>query len=166
MTDTLAIEKLTAKYDNKIQTISENTDIITFKVEKSNLQDVLQYMYDNLGFQFLTDVTAVHYPDNKNQEFCVVYHLHNLEENIRLRMKVYLADGESIPSATFLFNAANWQEREIYDFFGIVFTGHPNLKRIMNVEEMTYFPMRKDIPLEEQNRKDKDDEMFGRGGDF
>ena len=60
--------------------------------------------------------------------------------------------------------AANWMERETYDFYGVNFVGHPNLKRILNVEEMDYFPMRKEFPLEDQTRIDKDDEMFGRGG--
>ena len=55
-------------------------------------------------------------------------------------------------------------ERETYDFFGVNFVGHPNLKRILNVDEMDYFPMRKEFPLEDQTRIDKDDEMFGRGG--
>ncbi|MGL6022356.1 MAG: NADH-quinone oxidoreductase subunit C [Chitinophagaceae bacterium] len=163
MTEVVAIEKLTAKYENRIHIIPGNTGITTFEIQKSHVEDVLKYLYKDLEFQFLTDVTAIHYPENLKHEFCVVYHLHNLQQNIRLRMKVYLAEGESILSATFLFKSANWQEREIYDFFGIHFTNHPNLKRIMNVEEMTYFPMRKDIPLEDQNRKDKDDEMFGRG---
>ena len=60
--------------------------------------------------------------------------------------------------------AANWMERETYDFYGVNFVGHPNLKRILNVDEMDYFPMRKEYPLEDQTRSDKDDEMFGRGG--
>ena len=62
------------------------------------------------------------------------------------------------------FHAANWMERETYDFYGVNFVGHPNLKRILNVDEMDYFPMRKEFPLEDQTRIDKDDEMFGRGG--
>ena len=60
--------------------------------------------------------------------------------------------------------SANWMERETYDFYGVNFVGHPNLIRILNVDEMTYFPMRKEFPLEDQSRIDKDDEMFGRGG--
>ena len=65
-------------------------------------------------------------------------------------------------SATALYRSANWMERETYDFFGVNFIGHPNLIRILNVDEMDYFPMRKEFPLEEQTRVDKDDEMFGR----
>ncbi|HEY1021998.1 MAG TPA: NADH-quinone oxidoreductase subunit C, partial [Flavisolibacter sp.] len=69
-------------------------------------------------------------------------------------------------TATSVFETANWLEREAFDFYGVNFVGHPNLKRIQNVEEMDYFPLRKEYPLEDQTRLDKDEEMFGRGGSF
>jgi NADH-quinone oxidoreductase subunit C len=127
---------------------------------------VLNFLYDDaqLGFIFLTDLTGVHYPDQKGRELAVVYHLHNLKENIRLRFKVFTGvDQPDVYTATGLFSSANWMERETYDFYGINFVGHPNLKRILNVDEMDYFPLRKEFPLEDQTRIDKDDEMFGRG---
>ena len=90
--------------------------------------------------------------------------LHNLKENIRLRYSVSTSlENTDVYTATKLFESANWMERETYDFFGINFVGHPNLKRILNVDEMDYFPLRKEFPLEDQTRIDKDDEMFGRG---
>jgi NADH-quinone oxidoreductase subunit C len=105
----------------------------------------------------------VHYPDNKGAELAVVYHLHNLVDNVRIRFKVFTdITTPDVFSATALYQAANWMERETYDFYGVNFTGHPNLIRILNVDEMDYFPMRKEFPLEEQTRVDKDDEMFGR----
>ena len=114
--------------------------------------------------QFLTDLTAVHYPDQAGRELAVVYHLHNLTDNIRLRLKVFTASAQpDVFTATQIYSAANWMERETYDFFGIHFVGHPNLKRILNVDEMEYFPLRKEFPLEDQTRIDKDDAMFGRG---
>jgi NADH-quinone oxidoreductase subunit C len=127
---------------------------------------VLNFLYYDaqLGFIFLTDLTGVHYPDQKGRELAVVYHLHNLKENIRLRFKVFTGvDQPDVYTATGLFSSANWMERETYDFYGINFVGHPNLKRILNVDEMDYFPLRKEFPLEDQTRIDKDDEMFGRG---
>jgi NADH-quinone oxidoreductase subunit C len=91
--------------------------------------------------------------------------LHNLNENVRLRYKVFTdIEKPDVFSATALFSAANWMERETYDFFGVNFIGHPNLKRILNVDEMEYFPLRKEYPLEDQKRTDKDNEMFGREG--
>jgi NADH-quinone oxidoreductase subunit C len=105
----------------------------------------------------------VNYPDQPGRELAVVYHLHNLQENIRIRFKVFTSITEpDIYTASKLFSAANWMERETFDFYGVNFVGHPNLKRILNVDEMDYFPMRKEYPLEDQTRVDKDDEMFGR----
>jgi NADH-quinone oxidoreductase subunit C len=126
---------------------------------------VLNFLFDEpeLGFRFLTDLTAVHYPERTGEELCVVYHLHNLVENIRMRVKVYApVEKPDVYTATGLFSGANWMERETYDFYGINFVGHPNLKRILNVDEMDYFPLRKEFPLEDQTRIDKDDDMFGR----
>lgn len=128
---------------------------------------VLNFLYDDaeLQFRFLTDLCAVHYPDRQGAELEVVYHLHNMPKNVRLRFCVSTAVAKpDVYSATGLFSSANWMERETYDFFGVNFIGHPNLKRILNVEEMDYFPLRKEFPLEDQSRVDKDDEMFGRGG--
>ena len=111
----------------------------------------------------MTDLTAVHYPDNKGKELAVVYHMHNLVDNVRIRFKVFVdINKPDVFSATALFSAANWMERETFDFYGVNFLGHPNLKRILNVDDMEYHPLRKEYPLEDQQRTDKDDEMFGR----
>lgn len=139
--------------------------LLTFRADAKEGLKVLQYLYDqeSLAFRFLTDLTAIHYPDRKDEELCVVYLLHNLKENIRIRMKLYVPEAQpDVFSATALFSGANWLEREAYDFFGVNFIGHPNLTRIMNVDEMDYFPMRKQYPMEDPTRVDKDDEMFGR----
>ena len=102
-------------------------------------------------------------PTGKNEELCVVYHLHSLVANVRVRMKAYIPVAQpDIRTATTLFSGANWMERETYDFYGVNFTGHPDLRRILNVDEMDYFPMRKEYKLEDPTRVDKDDEMFGR----
>jgi NADH-quinone oxidoreductase subunit C len=78
-------------------------------------------------------------------------------------MKCYIDIAKpDIFTATSIHESANWQEREAYDFYGVNFIGHPNLIRIMNVDEMDYFPLRKEFPLEDQSRTDKDDQMFGR----
>ena len=160
-------QKLTEKFGESVSNFTEPYGMLTFEAPKDFNLKVLQFLYDDtlLQFQFLTDVTAVHYPDDKGRELAVVYHLHNLTENIRVRFKVFTdIDKPDVYTATSLFPCANWQEREAYDFFGVNFVGHPDLRRIMNVDEMDYFPLRKEFPLEDQTRIDKDDEMFGRGG--
>ena len=122
-------------------------------------------MSSALKFRFLTDLTAIHYPNQPGRELAVVYHLHNLVDNVRLRFKLFVPVAKpDVFTATALYESANWMERETFDFFGVNFVGHPNLKRILNVDEMEYFPMRKEFPMEDQTRIDKDDAMFGRGG--
>jgi NADH-quinone oxidoreductase subunit C len=104
----------------------------------------------------------VQYPESE-KPFGVVYHLHNMVKNQRIRVKSFTGgDNPVFPTATDIFSAANWMERETYDFFGIQFEGHPNLTRILNVDDMDYFPLRKEYPLEDATREDKDDTMFGR----
>jgi NADH-quinone oxidoreductase subunit C len=93
----------------------------------------------------------------------MMYQLHNLVSNERVRLKVFLpVENPVIPSLTPVFAAANWLERETFDFYGVKFEGHPNLSRILNVDEMIIHPMRKEYPLEDQTREDKEDFMFGR----
>jgi NADH-quinone oxidoreductase subunit C len=86
-----------------------------------------------------------------------------MPKNYRIRLKTFFdINKPEIATATDLWPAANWMERETYDFFGVKFKGHPNLKRILNMDEMTYHPMRKEYPVEDGTREDKDDKMFGR----
>jgi len=162
-------EQIKQRLSEKFPDISdweENYGIQSFRVPAGDNLKVLQFLYEDeeLQFQFLTDLTGVHYPDRAGEELCIVYHLHNLVANVRLRMKAYVPVARpDIHSATPVFSGANWMERETYDFFGVNFIGHPNLTRILNVDEMDYFPMRKEYPMEDPTRIDKDDEMFGRG---
>lgn len=165
MTNDSIKQQLIEKFGDQVQNFQEPYGMLTFEAPKELNLKVLQFLYDeeSLGFRFLTDLQAVHYPDNKGRELAVVYHLHNLVANVRIRFKVYTdITTPDVFSATALFSAANWMERETYDFYGVNFVGHPNLKRILNVDELDYFPMRKEFPLEEQTRVDKDDDMFGR----
>ena len=159
-------EKLLAKFADQLTAFEEPYNLLTFEAPAPLNLKVLQFLYDDeqLRFRFLTDLTAVHYPGQAGRELAVVYHLHNLVDNIRLRFKIFVPIGKpDVFTATALYESANWMERETFDFFGINFQGHPNLKRILNVDEMDYFPMRKEFPMEDQTRIDKDDAMFGRG---
>ncbi|MER3498058.1 MAG: NADH-quinone oxidoreductase subunit C [Chitinophagaceae bacterium] len=160
-------ERLVEKFGDQLSNFSEPDGILTFEAPKDLNLKVMNFLLDDaeLKFRFLTDLCGVHYPEQKGRELAVVYHLHNLQDNVRLRFKVHTdINKPDVYTATGVFASANWMERETYDFYGVNFVGHPNLKRILNVDEMDYFPMRKEYPLEDATRKDKDDEMFGRGG--
>ena len=167
LTNEFITQKLTEKFGEAITNIEEPYGLLTFEVPKEMNLKVMQFLHDDpdLQFRFLTDLCGVHYPDQTGRELGVVYHLHNMPENVRVRLKVFTSIQQpDVFTATKLYESANWQERETYDFYGINFVGHPNLKRILNVDEIDYFPLGKEYPLEDQTRIDKDDEMFGRGG--
>lgn len=158
------IDKLTQRFGDKIVSHEVQYGMLSITASADFNIEILQFLYDDkdCSFQFMTDLTGVHYPDQM-LPLCVVYHLHSLTTNTRIRLKFYLSiENPHIRTATTLYATANWMERETFDFFGIVFDGHPNLKRILNVDEMEVFPMRKEYPLEDPNRVDKKDLFFGR----
>lgn len=162
-------DKLVEKFGEEIYGHEENFDLISIFANKELNLKILQFLYDqeDLGFRFMTDLTAIHYPNNLGEELVVTYLLYNMPKNFHVRLKFTLDINEpKIYTASNLHPTANWLERECFDFFGVNFIGHPNLIRVMNVDEMDYFPLRKEFPLEDQTRTDKDDEMFGRGGHF
>ena len=167
LTNDIVKQRLTEQFGEQVSAFEEPYGMLTFEAPKELNLKVLQFLFDDeqLRFRFLTDLQAVHYPEAEGRELAVVYHLHNLTDNLRIRFKVFTSIHQpDVFTATRLYESANWMERETYDFFGVNFIGHPNLKRILNVDEMDYFPLRKEFPLEDQTRIDKDDEMFGRGG--
>ena len=155
--------KLKEKFHGSVESAELLYDFPVFVINKEHIHDVLAFLKsdEELNFHFLTDLTGFQTPDEKH--LGVIYHLHNMSKNFRIRVKTFfpIANPE-IPTATDLWKGANWMERETYDFFGVKFKGHPNLKRILNVDEMNIFPMRKEYPLEDQSRDDKSDKMFGR----
>jgi NADH-quinone oxidoreductase subunit C len=158
------VNHLHLKFGEQVSLLSEPSDLLNFNTSKQHITEVLTFLKTDttLKFNYLTDITAVHYPE-KEMHFAVVYHLHSFVNNIRIRVKVFLTEEDMhIPTATGLWNGANWMERETYDYFGIEFDGHPDLRRILNVDDMTAFPMRKEFPLEDPNRVDKKDYFFGR----
>ncbi|MEO5948551.1 MAG: NADH-quinone oxidoreductase subunit C, partial [Chitinophagaceae bacterium] len=153
LTNEIIKQRLSEKFPDQLSGFEETYGMLTFQASKELNLKVLNFLYDDeeLKFRFMTDLCGVHYPDRKGEELAVVYHLHNLEDNIRIRFKVFTNINQpDVYTATGLFSTANWMERETYDFYGVNFVGHPNLRRILNVEEMDYFPMRKEFPLEDQ----------------
>ncbi len=152
------------KFPGQFTVVGEPFGLLTLETGRDSIIDILRYLKSDpiLQFIYLTDITGIHYPGTEKQ-IGVIYHLHSLVNNVRIRLKVFLNDGDlHIPTATVLWDGANWMERETYDFFGVIFDGHPDLRRILNVDDMTVFPMRKEFPLEDPNRVDKKDYFFGR----
>lgn len=140
-------------------------DFPVFILNKNALTESLSFLKSDpqTGFGFLTTMCGLHFPDDESREFGLMYQLHKLETNERIRLKFFMPKNDmNVPSITHLWPAANWMERQEYDFFGFNFIGHPDLKRILNMDEMNYFPMRKEYPLEDGSRDDKSDKMFGR----
>lgn len=164
MESALLIDKLYKRFRHDIFEMEKEKDILTVTVAHPVIHDAIRFLKEDpeLGFIFLTDLCGIHYPD-RGLPLGVVYHLHNLRENVRIRVKTFLPLNEpTVPTISDLFSAANWMERETFDFYGIIFKGHPNLIRILNVEYMDYYPLRKEYPLEDATREDKDDRYFGR----
>ncbi|GGK61831.1 NADH-quinone oxidoreductase subunit C [Rufibacter glacialis] len=165
LTNELLVQALQEKFGDQLFDIHEPYGLVTVTTTRENIIPMLQTLYDDasLQFQFLTTMCGIHYPDNKGQELGVIYLLHSLVNNVRLRIKIFFSEDDAVvPTATNLYATANWMERETFDFYGIRFEGHPNLIRILNVEEMEAFPMRKEFPLEDQTREDKINTFFGR----
>jgi NADH-quinone oxidoreductase subunit C len=151
------------KFEGEILSVENPYNFLTINLKKEKIIDIIRYLYDSnqARFHYLTTLCGIHYPEVK--QIAIMYQLHSLVNNWRIRLKIYLPEENPVtPTLTTLFAGANWMERETYDFFGVKFTGHPDLRRILNVEDMIIFPMRKEYPLEDQVRGDKKDEMFGR----
>ena len=159
-------EKLSQRFGLNVLNFEMNRDVFSFEATPDILHEVIRFLKEeqDLNFHFLTDLCGAHFPDNDdNHQFQVVYHLHNWVDNVRIRVKTYLEkENPEVKSIIDLFLCANWMERETWDFYGIVFKGHPQLKRILNMDEMVSFPMRKEFPMEDSGRTDKDDRFFGR----
>jgi NADH-quinone oxidoreductase subunit C len=164
--NTLIQDKLTETFDTSVFNFQQERDIFSLETTTEKITSLILFLKNDsdLRFHFLTDLCGVHYPDNDlDRQFAIVYHLHNWYENKRIKIKVYL-NGEKpeVKTISNIFPSSNWMERETYDFFGVNFIGHPQLKRILNMDEMVSFPMRKEFPMEDSGRTDKDDRFFGR----
>ena len=159
-------DQLVETFGESVFNFNQEKDLFSLEVAADKITAVILYLKNdpNLRFHFLTDLCGVHYPDNVvEKQFAIVYHLHNWYENKRIKIKTFI-NGEKpeIKSISNIFLCSNWMERETYDFYGINFIGHPQLKRILNMDEMVSFPMRKEFPMEDGGRTDKDDRFFGR----
>ncbi|MFN4362440.1 NADH-quinone oxidoreductase subunit C [Chryseobacterium hispalense] len=164
MTNEFVLEAITREFPESVISSSEPYGMLTIEVKKEDLKKIVHYLKDSsLEINFLTDVCGIHYPEFPEKEIGVVYHLHNMMTNFRLRLKIFMSrENIEVDSLVDLYAGANWMERETYDFYGIKFKGHPDLRPILNMEDLGYHPMLKEYRLEDGTRTDKDDAMFGR----
>jgi NADH-quinone oxidoreductase subunit C len=165
LTNEAVAERLKGQFGEAIIAVDTPYELLTVEVTPEKVCDVIGWlkMDKDLQVSYLTNLGAVHYPEDKGRELAVVYHLHSLVNNFRIRLKAFLPiENPEIRSITEIYVGANWMERETYDFYGVIFLGHPNLVRILNEDSMDYFPMRKEYHLEDATREDKDDRFFGR----
>ncbi|MFQ5691448.1 MAG: NADH-quinone oxidoreductase subunit C [Nitrospinota bacterium] len=130
----------------EVSSFTGGADEVSIAVPAARLVELCGYLKSQHGFNYLSDLCGVHYPE-RDRPFEVVYQLFALDRSERLRLRVRLADGEAAPSVTGVWRTANWLEREAYDMFGLRFEGHPDLRRILMPEDYEQFPLRKEIPL-------------------
>ncbi|MEW5805843.1 MAG: NADH-quinone oxidoreductase subunit C [Acidobacteriota bacterium] len=116
-------------------------------VKADKILDICRFFKDRLGFDFLTDVCGAHFPE-REYPFEIIFHLYSFKRNERVRLKIRLKDGDEAPSVSSVWRSADWNEREIFDMFGIRFSGHTDLRRILMPEEYNEFPLRKDFPVQ------------------
>jgi NADH-quinone oxidoreductase subunit C len=120
---------------------------LTLISDASNVIDVLTFLRDDPDCRFVSfiDITAADYPE-REKRFDVVYHLLSPYKNSRIRVKIHVGEGDDVPSAISVFKAADWFEREVFDLFGIIFVGHPDMRRILTDYGFQGHPLRKDFP--------------------
>jgi NADH-quinone oxidoreductase subunit C len=146
------IEKLRRAYGSGLREASTYMQQNYMVVDKSIASDVLRHLRDQEQFDYCVDVTAVHYP-KRDEQFEVIWILYSFARNQRIRVKTQIKEGEPVPSAVSLWPTANWLEREVFDMFGILFTGHPDLRRILMPDGWKGHPLRKDYGLMQQDEQ-------------
>ena len=127
--------------------VSEDNGQVVVRLPRERLLDALRALRDEFGFQVAEDITAVDYWQRREPRFDLVYHLFSYEHEAEITLRVAVAEGEAVESATAVFPGANWYERELFDMFGIPFDGHPDLRRIIMPYDWEGHPLRKDYPL-------------------
>ena len=145
---TTMIEHLRKLLDADLQDAAVVQDQIVLRIPTSSIQQVLAALRDDkyAAFNQLSDLTAVDYPE-RPERFELVYQLLSMRNNMRLRLLAAVGEGQAVPSATTVYSAANWAEREVWDMFGIFFAGHPDLRRLLTDYGFEGHPLRKDFPL-------------------
>ena len=142
------VQRLTAALPGVVLAAKELVGQVTVEAPPEKVPEVLRYLKDKEAFTYLVDLTAIDWKA-RVPRFDVVYWLHSFEKNNgRIRVRAGVADGAECPSVSGVFLTANWMEREVWDLFGIPFSGHPDLRRILTWDGFAGHPLRKDFPVE------------------
>jgi len=144
------VTRFRAKFGAALVDAIEDRKQAILIVERAQLAEIALHLRDEEKFDMLSDLTAVDWP-KREKRFDVVLNLYSFPKNERLRLKVHAADAEEVPSVVGVWPAANWPEREAFDMFGIIFSGHPDLKRILLPDEWQGYPLRKDYDILQQD---------------
>jgi NADH-quinone oxidoreductase subunit C len=144
------VTRLRAKFGAALLEAIEDRKQAILTVERARLVEISLHLRGEEKFDMLASLTAVDWP-KREKRFDVVLDLYSFPKNERLRLKVHSADAEEVPSVVSVWPAANWQEREVFDMFGIIFSGHPDLKRILLPDEWQGYPLRKDYDILQQD---------------
>jgi NADH-quinone oxidoreductase subunit C len=144
------VTRFRAKFGAALFEATEDRKQAILTVDRARLVEIARHLRDEEKFDMLADLTAVDWP-KREKRFDVVLNLYSFAKNERLRLKVWAADAEEVPSVVSVWPTANWQEREVFDMFGIIFSGHPNLKRILLPDEWQGYPLRKDYDILQQD---------------
>jgi NADH-quinone oxidoreductase subunit C len=142
------VKKLKAEFGEAIRDASEFIGQLSVHVDGQRIVEICNFLKNDreVSFNYLSDLTCVHYPDRRQTPFEIVYNLFSIENNERVRLKAAAKD--AIESVTSVWPAANWLEREVFDLFGVTFTNHPDLRRLLLPPDWEGYPLRKDYPLE------------------
>jgi NADH-quinone oxidoreductase subunit C len=144
------VKKIRDKFGDALLEASEFVGQLSIRIESSRILDVCDFLKRDAeaGFNFLSDVTCVHFPDQSDAPFEVVYNLYSIDANERVRLKVATNEVAGVESVTSVWPTANWMEREVFDLFGVPFSNHPDLRRILLPPDWEGHPLRKEYPLE------------------
>jgi NADH-quinone oxidoreductase subunit C len=144
------VQRLRARFGDRITEATEFLNQLSIRVARASIVEVCDALKRDAEtpFNYLSDLTCVHYPDNFDEPFEIVYNLLSLSANARVRLKVGATEGGAVASVTSVWSAANWMEREVFDLFGVKFENHPDLRRILLPPDWQGHPLRKDYPLE------------------
>ncbi len=148
-----AIVKLREKFADSVLDVKEFRGEITVTVKKDNIVAICTFLKDSLNYNLCSDVTAVDYLGSEPR-FMMVYNLYSIPHKDRLRVKAPVEESDTVvDTVSTVWSTANWLEREIFDLFGITFTGHPDLRRILMTDDWVGHPLRKDYPLQGPDRE-------------